>query len=240
MRLSKSNNSKGFTIIELMISTVIFSIMLVLCLAGIVQVSRAYYKGVTHSRTQESARLLMDEITQAIQLSGSTISYLSPVDGFNIVVTGPEVDSGKVTEGTGVICAGNKQYTYALDRKVSSVEDETNKEIRHAILSEDIKCSDALMASDLNQDISGSQRSLLSENMRLTKFSVTRVTPNLNVSTKTGSQLWKVEISIAYGDQDLLSYTDDSGADRVICNPGTGTEFCSIVELSTIVSRRIG
>jgi prepilin-type N-terminal cleavage/methylation domain-containing protein len=232
---SMIQNTKGFTIVELMISTVVFSLVMVLCLTGMVQVSRAYYKGVTHSRTQEAARLLMDEIAQTIKLSGSAISYVSAT------VPGPEVAVGSVEEATGVFCAGNKKYTYALDRKVVGGDsDEPNKEIKNAIIREDVICTDVLEKGDLNAAVTGNSRSLIGENMRLTKFSVTRVTPNNSDTTQSGSQLWKIDIRLAYGDQDLLRYTDDSGQNRVICESGTGTEFCSIVELSTIVSRRIG
>jgi prepilin-type N-terminal cleavage/methylation domain-containing protein len=229
-------NQKGFTIVELMISTVVFSTVLVLCLTGMVQVSRAYYKGITNSRTQEAGRLLLDEISQSIKLSGTSISVRPAVNA------GPEVDVNDIDEGTGVFCVGNKKYTYALDRKVvneSSNDNENNKEIRNALISEDEQCTDVLTPADLNLEIDGTQKSLLSENMRLTKFTLERIQPDETINVKSGSQLWRIEISIAYGDQDLIRYEDDAGNARVTCNPGTGGEFCSIVELSTIVARRI-
>jgi prepilin-type N-terminal cleavage/methylation domain-containing protein len=237
-KTTKLPSINGFTIVELMIATVIFSLIMVLCLTGMVQVSRAYYKGITHSRTQEAARLLMDEISQTIKLSGSNISFQNPVS------TGPQITEGKTADGSGLFCAGNKLYTYALDRKVvSGSSNETIKEIKNAIISEDASCPDGIVMTPaqlakLNSQVSGTQRSILGENMRLTKFSILKMDPVAN--TKEGADLWKIEISIAYGDRDLIDYVDDSGAARVICNPGTGTEFCSIVELSTIVSRRIG
>lgn len=231
-----SKNKKGFTIVELMIATVIFSMIMLICLTAMVQVSRAYYKGITHSKTQEAARLLMDEISQNIQLSGSAISSLEPDPAF----VGPEINVNDVDEATGVFCAGNKRYTYTIDRKVSSATNENEKEIKNAIISEDVKCSDTLVAGDLNAQVSGTTKSLIGDNMRLTRFSVSRVVPDPAVDIKSGNQLWRIDIAIAYGDQDLIDYTDDSGADRVTCKPGTGNEFCSIVELSKIVSRRIG
>lgn len=243
----RNSSSDGFTIVELMISTVIFSLVMLICLTGMVQVSRAYYKGITHTRTQEATRILFEEISQTIQLSGSTIARSEPVNA------GPTIPVGDVVEGTGVFCAGNKKYTYALDRKVSDASNEGRKEIKNAIISEDVKCSDVLTPADLNSQVTGSQRSLLGEDMRLTKFAVTPVIADSSVDMKEGSQLWRVEISVVYGDQDLLAtddddnlyqgtYVDDFGNlnSRVICRAGTGAEFCSIVELSTIVSRRIG
>ncbi len=247
-RLQK--HQQGFTIIELMISTVIFSLVLLICLQGIVQVTRAYYKGVTQSRTQEVARNLLDEITQTIQLSGSVITFDDPAD------FGPTINVTQVSQGIGIFCAGNKKYTYALDRKVSESTNENLKEIRNAMIVEEEACTNTpeLTSPDiLDRDVGTNSvptRSLLAENMRLTEFRVEKTTPGDVDSVKDGADLWEISIGIAYGDQDLFStdnptdpftgtYEDDFGVERVICKSGTGDEFCSIITLSTIVSRRI-
>lgn len=241
------NKNRGFTIIELMIATVVFSIVLLICIQGMVQISRAYYKGISHTRTQEAARNIMDEVTNAIRLSGSNVEVVnSPQPGPNISANSNSDD----LNGLGVFCAGNKKYTYILDRKVvdDPASESEQKVIKHALVSEDAVCANGVSANidDLNTD-SVDRESLLGSNMRLTKFNIQPVLPVDPITTKAGSQLWKIEISIAYGDQDLLAvgndgvtYTDDFGQNRVICAAGTGDEFCSTVELSTIVSRRIG
>lgn len=239
--MKKSRNtsaSQGFTIVELMISTVIFSLIMVICLTGLVQISRAYYKGITLSRTQEAGRNIMDEISQTIQLSGSAVSSLPPL------LVGPNIPEGNLKNATGVFCAGNKKYSFAIDRKVvnspSTAEiNESKKEIQNAMMRTEEKCTDSMEAEDLTATVTGSQRSLLGENMRLTNFSVTPVVANDSSAVKSNGQLWQIDVSIAYGDQDLLDYTDDSGKNRVICRSGTGAEFCSIVELTKIVSRRV-
>lgn len=243
--MSRSNRYQGFTIVELMIATVVFSLVMLICLTGMVQISRAYYKGITHSRTQEAARNLMGEITEAIQLSGSAISSANPIN------PGPGIALTDSENGLGAFCAGNRKYTYILDRKVVGGDPEPGqKEIRNALVSEEKPCADDLQPTmdDLSNaiDSAAGERALLGENMRLTRFSVTPVSAAEAGTLKEGSQIWRVDISIAYGDQDLFSvdesgdYVDDQGSNRVICAPSTGAEFCSVVELSTIVSRRIG
>lgn len=246
---AKMSKACGFTIVELMISTVVFSLVLLMCLAGIVQVSRAYYKGISHSRTQEAGRLVMEEISRTIQLSGSPVVSNPPAEEYH----GPEIPaldeegnqvSYDLEEATGSFCAGNKLYSYVIDRKVAE-DDIEGKQIQHAMVSQDALCSDGIasevnLSADLESTVLDSgKRSLLNEDMRLTKFVVEPVDGNV-ARTKNGSQLWRVEVSIAYGDSDLLRYEDDRGNNRVTCRPGTGNEFCAIVELSTIVSRRIG
>src|SRR5437667_5654433 len=71
--------TSGFTIIELMIATVIFSVVLLLITAGIMQVARVYYKGVTEANTQSTARSIVDTISQAIQFDGGNITTVAGV-----------------------------------------------------------------------------------------------------------------------------------------------------------------
>lgn len=230
----------GFTIIELMIATVIFALVMLVFLSGIVQVTRAYYKGITHSKTQEAARVLMSEVTDAIKLSGSSIIVSNPSN------LGPEIPatSAGTNSGLGSFCAGNRKYTYALDRKTDSgvSADHANKLIRNAFVSKNQICSSTMppVLTDLTNAINttNGDRSLLGDNMRLTGLRISQVVPASDVPMKEAAQLWQVEISVAYGDTDLLDYTFESG--RVTCKPNTGAEFCSIVELSTIVTRRVG
>ncbi len=54
----------GFTIIELLIATTIFSVVLLLAASGLLYIGRLYYKGLTSSATQEAARNIMQELTQ--------------------------------------------------------------------------------------------------------------------------------------------------------------------------------
>jgi prepilin-type N-terminal cleavage/methylation domain-containing protein len=65
----KRTNSKGFTIIELLIATVIFSVILLVITGAIVQFGRIYYKGVVQSRTQERTRAITDSVVRNIQFS---------------------------------------------------------------------------------------------------------------------------------------------------------------------------
>ena len=96
-------NNKGFTLLELLIATTVFSVILLLCTFGLIQVGRNYYKGITLSRAQNSARSVMNLLTQSVQYSGS-----NPV--------------GDLPEGTGpnsgVFCVGTVRFEYKLNSKV--------------------------------------------------------------------------------------------------------------------------
>jgi len=103
MNVIKDN--KGFTILELLISTTVFSVILLLCTFGLVQVGRNYYRGATITRTQNVARSVMNTLTQSIQFSGS-----------DAVGTLPSAGTPPAPSGT--FCIGSLGYTYKLDTKV--------------------------------------------------------------------------------------------------------------------------
>lgn len=89
-------SQQGFTIIELMIATAVFSVVLLLCTFAVLSIGRTYYKGVITTRTQETTRAVMEEITDAIRFGGAgVVSLIShdSVEGF---------------------CIGNSQFTYRL------------------------------------------------------------------------------------------------------------------------------
>lgn len=65
----------GFTVVELLISTAVFSMVLLLCATAIVQIGRMFYKGVTINRIQDTARLVIDDISQSVQFGENTTPF---------------------------------------------------------------------------------------------------------------------------------------------------------------------
>jgi prepilin-type N-terminal cleavage/methylation domain-containing protein len=90
-------NNSAFTIIELMIASTVFSVILLVLTSGLLQVGRLYFKGVTASKTQEATRSIIDEISREIQFSGKTI---------------------KTNQGTSpdVFCIGDSKYVINLNK----------------------------------------------------------------------------------------------------------------------------
>lgn len=66
------SRQRGFTILELMIATTIFSVILLILSGAIVTIGRTYYKGILQTRNQETARRIADTISDAIRYSGSS------------------------------------------------------------------------------------------------------------------------------------------------------------------------
>src|SRR4051812_8577751 len=70
-------NQSGFTIIELLIATVIFALVLLVITTGVLQFTRQYYKGVISSHTQSAARAIADDVTRALQFGVGSVQPLT-------------------------------------------------------------------------------------------------------------------------------------------------------------------
>ncbi len=67
------SKSKGFTIIELLIATTVFSVILLIMTSGLIYIGKVYYRTVAQTKTQEASRSAIDQISQAIQFSGGSV-----------------------------------------------------------------------------------------------------------------------------------------------------------------------
>jgi prepilin-type N-terminal cleavage/methylation domain-containing protein len=92
---SRKKTERGFTIVELLIATTVFSLVLIVFLTAIIRISELFYKGVTMSNTQEAARNIVQDISDDIQFYQQ-----QPVIGANY------------------FCVGAHSYTYSLYTKV--------------------------------------------------------------------------------------------------------------------------
>ena len=50
------SSQSGFTIVELMIATLVFAMVLLVITVGVMSFTRAYYRGINQSNTQRVAR----------------------------------------------------------------------------------------------------------------------------------------------------------------------------------------
>lgn len=213
MRRYRNNASKGFTVIELMIATAVFAVVLVVVTAGILQVSRLYYKGVNQANTQSVVRSITDVIAQTIQFGGGTVT---PTSGGAATPTAPKV-----------LCIGNQRFTYDLGwQVVDSAPNASKHQAYHGLVQDNFSGCSATTAQTITaQTILG--RELLSPNMRLSKLNVIDL----------GSNLYRIEVRVIYADDDLLKAANDPLTTCI--NETAGTQFCSISELSTVVTKRV-
>jgi len=175
--MSKPCTQRGFTIVELMIATLVFSTVLLLCTTGLIAVARMYQKGNTSRATQEVARSAIDQIKNDFELSGG--NYIAI-----------DVDQ----TGTDHFCIGDNLYTYELKtRKIAP-----NGTGHAFVVSQPVGgCNASTPAFDLN-DTAAPGRELLGPNMRLAQFVITPSTPSNPASIS-------IFINVVSGDEDLLT-----------------------------------
>jgi prepilin-type N-terminal cleavage/methylation domain-containing protein len=75
----------GFTVVELLIATVVFTMVLLVITSGVTHFTHAYYKGVHQSSTQTTSRNVINTIAQNIQYGGGKKDFTqrSPTDDDN-------------------------------------------------------------------------------------------------------------------------------------------------------------
>src|SRR3546814_319417 len=112
-RLMTKNRQSGFTIIELMIATMVFSVLLLVAATTVDRFTKNFQKGLTETNTQNVARSVIDNISQTVQFEGTPNPLASPPD--NLSFTG--------------YCIGSTKYSYVLG-------DQLEDQIPHALIEE--------------------------------------------------------------------------------------------------------
>lgn len=215
--MSIRRNQTGFTLIELMIATIVFSVVLLLCTASLIYVGRLYYKGVTASKTQETARAIMDEVAQAIQFSGTDVTPESPLG---------------TTYDVRAYCIGGRLYTYQVGKQVTTTGVLGANQARHAmVVNDNPGCTSAAVPQQMDPLSPADSKELVAERMRLTKLEITPVNP--------AAGLYRVTVKVVHGNDDLLDNVGSPDPGTINCKLGQGSQYCAVSELTTTVQKRV-
>jgi prepilin-type N-terminal cleavage/methylation domain-containing protein len=176
-RLPLKRQQKGFTIVELMIATLVFSTVLLVVTVGIIQITRVYYKGLNEAATQDTVRSIADTISQSIQFGGGDVT---PTPGRTL--------------NTVSFCVGNTQYTYRSGYQlVDGTPDNSNgkHQSNQGLISRTLPgCNGASPNASTG-------REMLSPKMRLSELTVKQ--------DANEPDLYKITVRVAFGDDDLLN-----------------------------------
>jgi prepilin-type N-terminal cleavage/methylation domain-containing protein len=230
-------NNQGFTIVELLIATLIFSVILLAALAGFLQVGRLFYKGVNSTQTSETSKQVLNDVKANIRLA--TVNAINP----------NKTGNGGYTYH----CVNGNRYTYMLDKQVNLATPNYRSPItgNYGILKEymgsDTACgvpcysySGPPGASYDNCTDPGSVPfnnpvELLSNNMRVAQFDIFQT----DTTTTSNSDLWTLKLKVAYGDDGVFEYPGGPGLPSTIRCQAASTvqQFCAVVDNSTSVYR---
>lgn len=213
--------ARGFTIIELLIATAVFSIVLLFTLTGFFQVGRSFYKGQNIVQTQAAAKQVIDSVTADLK--------------FAPIITGPAAS----TKGADVFyfCLGNARYTfYKFHQLVLPGDTDSNFGILKDALVGSTACGDPFgVGAPFN-----TPQELLGNNMRVAKFCVVQAPTTsadrcVSGSGTSSSDLWSIDLIVAYGDNGSLT---NSAAENVACDSASAvSRYCAVTELITSATK---
>ncbi len=202
----------GFTLVELMIATTVFSVFLLIVTTLVLQVTRTYTKGIVASKTQETARVISNELSRAVQFGGSNMFFPASTPA-------PGVAS--------YMCIGSQRYTFVLGKQLKSTITNPPDQTSHVLVADSVSTCPSGAGSMTITDTKA-QRELVGENMRLANLSIEKI---------GASNLYTIKVRVAYGDADLLNTPTSQ---NVLCRGQTGSsQFCAVSELVTTVEKRL-
>lgn len=247
--MNKRKNQKGFTIIELMIALVILSFILLVSTAVFIALGNLFKKGQTETSTQNIALNVENNVTGDIKLNQQILSATSNCLG-DLCGASYSVSSGSSTVQAIVYayCIGTYRYSFVLDREQISTSSGLvagQHQTYHALYLDQISPGQAcvplnLLASNPESGsmsgINGSGQDLLPNSMRVLEFSINNTSNPL---------LYSIDLSLAYGDNDLLNISPSYNSSSLGPNQYTGScidqagqRFCDVVNFSTAVTIR--
>lgn len=235
----------GFTLVELMIATSIFSLILLMVASTSLQIGKLYYKGVNSARAQNAAREIIEDIGRTIQFGGTDPTPFPPV---TTTINGMPMT---------YFCIDTVRYTYIVDIRNAAIGGYVpgpNGTAPHVLWRDtipssanctepaNISCSDPNIGPpQCTPTIGEKGRELVPFNMKLTEFFLQEAPGS------TGSRFWCLRVGVAFGEDDIhvRGNTQDclgnTVANRVIqcIDSSRGGQFCGVSKLQTTIFRRL-
>lgn len=237
---SLRQSEAGYTLVELSIILVIFSVLLIGSLTTFVFIGRIYYRGLYHSQVQDVANQIASSLTETIRTSGATIT-----GAHEAVETIPPGGQATWVHNWYYWCVGNKQYAYekvAQDKYSIRYVGEDDEDYGLVVTSTTSCHSDVATGFKRPDDPLNRPDSieLLRPNMHLINFDIQPVPDEQ-------SNLFQIKIRIAYGGDtadatqllDVFTFDDSSnpvGSEITGCRPNLIA--CSVFDLHVKVFRK--
>jgi prepilin-type N-terminal cleavage/methylation domain-containing protein len=218
-----ASEAKGFTIIELLIATIVFSTVLTIIVASFLQIGHMFYKGVSINNTTKSTANLVDAITTDARLTSK------PAQLGNLTDTTPGITKR-------FFCVGPHRYTFVLNSKVQGSDVTANSSSMSAgvIQDDDSSCANPTTSG-------GNSTQMLGPDMQLNKLDF----------IVTGSAAMVRAHVIFYGDDSTVFnstlHPNDTATDHAaaVNNPDAycsgdllSTQFCAASDIVSNVTLR--
>jgi type II secretory pathway pseudopilin PulG len=215
----------GFTIVELMIATSVFAIILLLSLAGFLQIGQLFYKGVNITQTTNALNQAATSLKNDILFDNSS-SAITILNAANVTLPDGTVIPRKY------FCAGSNRYAYILGRQLdreAQADEMKNFPVggwyRFALLKDRYSgggCPDPFTSP--TPFVAADTTELLGNKMRLSDLQITQL-------PSTNDKLYTVNIRIAYGDDQVLE--NPNSANPSCRSSPAYSKYCFVDDLRT-------
>jgi prepilin-type N-terminal cleavage/methylation domain-containing protein len=172
-------NSRGFTIIELMIALSVMSVILVISTIILINLGLLYTKGTNQANTQNITRNIVNELASQLQLGTAN----------------PTISTGGSVEA---ICIGSQRYSYRRGHQLDASNGSD-----HALWRDTRNTSGPCVPFDLANpsadasEVPDSGAELLLPQMQLVDFTI-------DTPPTTPQGTYSIKVTVAYGDPSLL------------------------------------
>lgn len=203
----------GFTIIELLIATAVFSVVLLLMTFGILQVTNTFFKGDNEASTQRVATSILNTVSQAVEFNG-----------------------GKAQQSGNTWCIGSEQFSIWQGIELEQNSNAAKHQGTSAFV-ENVGACDGVRSSVGRELLTDNMRL---SNLSITCLSSAALCAS--TTTPGALYQIKVRV-VYGGDDLLFSPSGTvpaATASDAGCNGKLiGEQFCAVSDISTIVSERI-
>ena len=219
----QGRGAAGFTVVELLVASVIFSVIILVALSGFIEIGRLFYKGSIYTANQQAARTITDKV-------GSDMNATSSVVGPTATGTGQKR----------FYCIGNVRYTFTLGQVVNLDNHGTTNSSNFGILRDKLpgasSCADPFSGSS-PVPIAVDAAELLGNRMRLNSFCITK-----NTSVSYGN-LYAISVNIVTGDDKYITLKTNTSpplctaTSSALCNANLSvSQYCAGSDLTTSIS----
>ncbi len=262
-------DSRGFTIIELMIALSILSVILVMSTLILIQITSLYTKGVNSANLQNTSRNIVADVSSSLQFSGfrpdpgtlngpglspnlqnSTTYYATSSNPVNY--PNPHLYNGDTVYA---FCFGIVRYSYILDSELGTDQVTTPATVtNHVLWRDNIKQGSRCTPLDISQSEVLTDKSSAGQvpNVRSLGYEMVgnhmRLTRLMIYPDATVNNVYSIDVWMAYGDSDLVLnsslqpqlFNPANGLNgHSVCSGAAGTEYCGVSELSTVITGRV-
>lgn len=217
----KRVNRQGFTVVELLIATAVFAVVLLVAQTSFVEIGHLFYKGVSITQTQDVADHIFQDINGSFQTAANIGGSQNSSSG-----------------GYDYYCIGNTRYTYRINNETNTdATPDHSAAGNFGVLKDVLNGSGSACAAPCSDTGGGSCAAgtvkfnnpieLLGNKMRVEQFDVSQST--------TTSNLYNVSIIVAYGENNTLAYSTPGDYSTVSCQGDSKNNFCAVSQVNTSI-----